>query len=182
MFTAESSSNGMVLRDFIVGEVPGVLWSPASAPGQAPLVLMSHGGGNQKHPAMAGRAQRPVTSCGFHVAVIDAHDEQEIAELRKAQAAGEPADPIVVRHNAHLAEPTVPDWRATLDALQKLPEIVEDRRTQLRPRQRLSPHLHQRPGHGHGRGSETSVHGGSPGYSAKCPGLPRKEGTHAFEQ
>lgn len=29
-FTAESSSNGMLERDFTVGDVPGVLWSPAS--------------------------------------------------------------------------------------------------------------------------------------------------------
>lgn len=134
-FTAESSSNGMVERDFTVGDVPGVLWSPASkAADRAPLVLMGHGGGaHKKHPAMAGRAQRLVTGCGFHVAVIDApghgdrprtaHDEQEIAELRKAQAAGEPEGPIVVRYNARLAELAVPEYRATLDALQELPEI-----------------------------------------------------------
>ncbi|MEV6737034.1 alpha/beta hydrolase [Streptomyces sp. NPDC051104] len=134
-FTAESSSNGVVERDFTVGDVPGVLRSPASgATDRAPLILMGHGGGNhKKSPAMAGRAQRLATGCGFHVAVIDApghgdrprtaHDEQEIAELRKAQAAGEPEGPIVVRYNAHLAELAVPEWRATLDALQELPEI-----------------------------------------------------------
>jgi pimeloyl-ACP methyl ester carboxylesterase len=137
-FTAESSSNGMVERDFTVGEIPGVLWSSASgAAGRAPLVLMGHGGGNhKKHPAMAGRAQRLVTGRGFHVAVIDApghgdrprtaHDEQEIAELSRARAAGEPVGPIVVRYNDHLAELAVPEWRATLDALQELPEIGAD--------------------------------------------------------
>ncbi|WP_328318320.1 alpha/beta hydrolase [Streptomyces sp. NBC_00388] len=133
-FTTESSSHGMVERDFTVGEVPGVLWSPASGSGPAPLVLMGHGGGaHKKHPAMLGRARQLVTGCGFHVAVIDApghgdrprsaRDEQEIAELRKAQAAGEPEGPIVVRYNARLAEVAVPEWRATLDALQELPEI-----------------------------------------------------------
>jgi hypothetical protein len=97
-FTAESSSNGLVERDFTVGEIPGVLWSPASGADRAPLVLMGHGGGHhKKHPAMAGRAQRLVTGCGFHVAVIDvpghgdrprtAHDEQEIAALYRARAA-----------------------------------------------------------------------------------------------
>ncbi|MFJ5675663.1 alpha/beta hydrolase [Streptomyces sp. NPDC093097] len=136
-FTAESSSNGMVERDFTVGEIPGVLWSPVSGADRAPLVLMGHGGGtHKKHPAMAGRAQRLVTGCGFHVAVIDApghgdrprtaYDEQEIAELRKAQAAGEPEGPIVVRYNARLAELAVPEWQATLDALQGLPEIGAD--------------------------------------------------------
>ena len=37
-FTAETSSNGVVERDFIVGEVTGVLWSPASGSDHAPLV------------------------------------------------------------------------------------------------------------------------------------------------
>ncbi|MGN5376691.1 alpha/beta hydrolase [Streptomyces lasalocidi] len=133
-FTTESSSNGMVERDFTVGDVPGVLWSPASGAERAPLVLMGHGGGaHKKHRAMAGRARRLVTGCGFHVAVIDApghgdrprtaHDEREIAELRAAQAAGEPEGPIVVRYNARLAELAVPEWQATLDALQELAEI-----------------------------------------------------------
>ncbi|MFF2364087.1 alpha/beta hydrolase family protein [Streptomyces sp. NPDC058122] len=136
-FTAESSSNGMIERDFVVGDVPGVLWSPASGAERAPLVLMGHGGGaHKRHRAMLGRAQMLVTGCGFHVAVIDApghgdrprsaYDEQEIAELRKAQAAGEPEGPIVVRYNARLAELAVPEWRATLDALQELPEIGAD--------------------------------------------------------
>ncbi|MEU9018083.1 alpha/beta hydrolase [Actinomadura sp. NPDC048394] len=133
-FTAETSSNGVRERDFTVDGVPGVLWSPASGTGRAPLILMAHGGGNhKKSPAMAGRAHRLVTGCGFHVAVIDApghgdrprtpHDEREIAELFRARAAGEPEGPIVVRYNAHLAEQAVPEYRATLDALQELPEI-----------------------------------------------------------
>jgi dienelactone hydrolase len=133
-FTAETSSTGVLERDFTVGEVPGVLWSPASGSDRAPLVLMGHGGGtHKKAPAMAGRAHRIVTGCGFHVAVIDAPghggrprtatDEREIAALRQAMAAGEPVGPIVVRYNAHLAERAVPEWQATLDALQELPEI-----------------------------------------------------------
>lgn len=133
-FTAESSSNSMRARDFSVGGVPGVLWSPASSAERAPLILMAHGGGNhKKHPAMCGRAQRLVTGCGFHVAVLDApghgdrprtaHDEAEIAELFRARAAGEPEGPVVVRYNAHLAELAVPEYRAALDALQQLPEI-----------------------------------------------------------
>jgi pimeloyl-ACP methyl ester carboxylesterase len=133
--TSESSSNGVVERDFTVGDIPGVLWSPAAGTAQhAPLILMGHGGGNhKKHPAMVGRAQRLVTGCGFYVAVIDApghgdrplteHDEHEIAELLRARAVGEPEGPIVVRYNSYLAELAAPEWQATLDALQELPEI-----------------------------------------------------------
>ncbi|MFG2451742.1 alpha/beta hydrolase [Streptomyces sp. NPDC048512] len=136
-FTAESSSNGVLERDFTVGDVPGVLWSPAGAAERAPLILMAHGGGNhKKHPAMSGRARRLVSGCGFHAAVLDApghgdrprtaHDEAEIAELFRARAAGEPEGPIVVRYNEHLARIAVPEYRATLDALQELPEIGTD--------------------------------------------------------
>ncbi len=137
-FIAETSSDGVVERDFTVGGIPGVLWSPTPHPtsgyDRAPLVLMGHGGGTHKRwPAMTGRAHSLVTGGGFHVAVIDApghgdrprtaHDEREIAELYRARAAGEPEGPIVVRYNAHLAELAVPEWQATLDALQELPEI-----------------------------------------------------------
>ncbi|MCW7940630.1 hypothetical protein AAW14_00835 [Streptomyces hygroscopicus] len=133
-FTAKTSSDGVVERDFTVGEVTGALWSPASGADRAPLVLMGHGGGtHKKWPGMVGRAHRLVTGCGFHVATIDApghggrprteHDEQEIAALYRARSAGEPEGPIVVRYNAHLAERAVPEWQAALDALQELPEI-----------------------------------------------------------
>ncbi|MGW0997734.1 alpha/beta hydrolase family protein [Streptomyces sp. NPDC002520] len=133
-FTEKSSSNGVVEREFTVGDVTGVLWSPASGSDRAPLVLMGHGGGtHKKWPGMVGRAQRLVADGGFHVAVIDApghggrprtaHDEQEIAALYEARAAGEPEGPVVVRYNLHLAERAVPEWQATLDALQTLPEI-----------------------------------------------------------
>ena len=136
-FTAESRSDVVSERDFTVGDVPGVLWSPATGAGRAPLILMGHGGGNhKKHPAMSGRAHRLVTGCGFHVAVIDApghgdrprtaHDEAEIAELFRARAAGEPEGPIVVRYNAHLAELAVPEYQTVLDALQELPDIGAD--------------------------------------------------------
>ncbi|MGW1840257.1 alpha/beta hydrolase [Streptomyces sp. NPDC002067] len=133
-FTADSSANGIRERDFTVGDVPGVLWSPSSGADRAPLVLMGHGGGaHKKHPAMLGRARPLVTGHGFHVAVLDApghgdrprtaQDERDIAALRAAQAAGAPEGPVVVPFNARLAERAVPEWQATLDALQTLPEI-----------------------------------------------------------
>ena len=133
-FTTESSSNGILERDFTVGDIPGVLWSPASGADRAPLILIGHDGAkHKKHPAMTGRAHLFVNTCGFHVAVIDApghgdrprtaHDEQERAALSEARAAGEPVGPVVVRYNTHLAELGLPEWRATLDALQELPEI-----------------------------------------------------------
>jgi pimeloyl-ACP methyl ester carboxylesterase len=137
-FTSKTSSDGVVERGFTLGEVSGLLWSPAAHSDPASLVLMGHGGGQDKRArGIVSRAHHFVTNCGFAVAAIDAPghgdrprtaaDEEHIAGLRKAQAAGDPLGAIV-RYNAHLAERAVPDWQATLDALQTLPEIGPDGR------------------------------------------------------
>jgi pimeloyl-ACP methyl ester carboxylesterase len=133
-FTAQTSSDGVVERTFTLGEITGVLWSPASGSGPAPLVLMAHGGGQHKRaPGIVGRARRFVTGCGFHAAAIDApghgdrprtaEDEEQVAVLRQAQAAGGPIGPAVAGLHLALAARAVPEWQATLDALQALPEI-----------------------------------------------------------
>jgi alpha-beta hydrolase superfamily lysophospholipase len=135
-FTTETSSNGVIERDFTVGEVPGVLWSPLSGPDHAPLVLMGHGGGlHKKTPGLLARAHDTVTTWGFTVVAIDApghgdrprtaEDEQARADLRQALAAGdtERFESVSVRYVTSLTERAVPEWQATLDALQKLPEI-----------------------------------------------------------
>jgi dienelactone hydrolase len=135
-FTAETSSNGVVEREFVVGEVPGVLWSPVSGSEHAPLVLMGHGGGlHKKTPALMARAHDTVTTWGFTVVAIDApghgdrprtaEDEQARAGLRQAHAAGDTElfESVSVSYVTSLAERAVPEWQATLDALQKLPEI-----------------------------------------------------------
>ncbi|WP_433755465.1 alpha/beta hydrolase [Nocardia sp. CA-135398] len=138
-FTSETSSNGVIERDFTLGEIPGVLWSPESDSDRAPLILMAHGGGQHKRaPGILGRAHRFVTGCGFHVAALDAPghgdrprtatDEQHVAALRKAQAAGEPIAPIVVGIHLDLAARAVPEWQATIDTLQNLPEIGTEAR------------------------------------------------------
>jgi hypothetical protein len=72
-FIAETSLDSVVDRSFTVGEVPGVLWSPASVAHGAPLLLMGHGGGLHKRaPGLVARARQAVVRDGFHVAAIDA--------------------------------------------------------------------------------------------------------------
>src|SRR5439155_10185352 len=44
-------------------------------------------------------------------------------EIRGRMAAGEPVGPQVDRYNAAQAERAVPEWRATLDALQAQPGL-----------------------------------------------------------
>jgi dienelactone hydrolase len=135
-FTEQSSSNGVLERDFTVGDVPGVLWSPESGSEHAPLVLMGHGGGlHKKTPAQKARAQDAVTRWGFSVVAIDApghgerprtaEDDQARADMRDAMAKGdnERFESVSVRYTLSLAERAVPEWQATLDALQALPEI-----------------------------------------------------------
>src|SRR6266566_3113211 len=132
-FTSETIADGVSERLFTLGDIPGVLWSPAgtalSNPGRRPLVLLAHGGGrHKKAPAVQGRARRLVTSCGFAAAAIDApgsgdrprteEDERFVAEIRGRMAAGEPVGPQVARYNAAQAGQAVPEWRVTLDALQ----------------------------------------------------------------
>jgi hypothetical protein len=46
--------------------------------------------------------------------------------MMRARGAGEPIDRIVADFNASLAERAVPEWQATLDALQALPGIGAD--------------------------------------------------------
>jgi pimeloyl-ACP methyl ester carboxylesterase len=133
-FTAETSSKGVLERDFTVGEVTGVLWSPASASEHAPLVLMGHGGGqHKKSPGVLARAHQLVTTLGFSVAAVDlpghgdrpptAADYYHWSDLQQARAAGSSIGPVVVRYSVELAERAVPEWQTTLDALQELPEI-----------------------------------------------------------
>jgi alpha-beta hydrolase superfamily lysophospholipase len=129
-FTNQTSSNGIVERDFTVGEITGVLWSPASTHEHAPLVLMGHGGGqHKKTPALVARAHDTVTTWGFSVVAIDAPghgdrprtalDEQARTDLRQAMQDGDTARVASVssRYGAALAEQAVPEWQATLDAL-----------------------------------------------------------------
>jgi len=132
-FTSEQRlDSGVVEREFTLGEIPGLLWTPGSAP--APLVLIGHNGGlHKRHPRLVARARHYAAEYGFAAAAIDAPrhgdrprpaaDEQARADLRRAVAAGQPVDEIVDRFILPLVERAVPEWRTTLDALLALPEI-----------------------------------------------------------
>jgi dienelactone hydrolase len=132
-FTSEQRlDDGVLERDFTLGEVPGVLWTPGTDP--APLILSGHNGGlHKRHPRLVARARHYAAQYGFAVAAIDAPgqgerprsaaDDQSRADLRRAVQAGEPVDEIVDAFIVPLVDKAVPEWRATLDALLALPEI-----------------------------------------------------------
>ncbi|MFE3001287.1 alpha/beta hydrolase [Nocardia sp. NPDC059246] len=121
-------------REFTLGEIHGILWTPGSASAPTPLILLGHPGGLQKmYPRLVARARHTVAE-GFAAATIElpgsgdrprsAVTDQARTDLHRALKAGEPVtDEIVERLILPLVEQAVPEWRATLDALLALPEI-----------------------------------------------------------
>lgn len=131
-FTSEQRlDDGVLEREFTLGEIAGTLWTPGSAP--APLILMAHNNGLPKGDARLVARARHTARCGYAVASIDAAgcgdrprsaaDEQARVDLRRAMQAGEPVDEIFESFIGPLVEKAVPEWQTTLNALQVLPEI-----------------------------------------------------------
>ncbi|MFF8012881.1 dienelactone hydrolase family protein [Streptomyces sp. NPDC007929] len=132
-FTSEQRlDDGVLERAFTLGEIPGTLWTPGSAP--APLVLMAHNNGLPRtDPRLVARA-RYTAARGYAVATIDAAgcgdrprsaaEERARADLRQAMRAGEPVDEIFESLIGPMVEKAVPEWRTTLDALLDLPETA----------------------------------------------------------
>ena len=122
-----STSDGVEERGFELAckgrTVPGVLWTPANASGARPLVLLGHGGSAHKRVSyILSLGRRLVRHLGFAAAAIDgpvhgdrrplaAEGAEVRSEFRRAWRRPETTDEMVA------------DWKATLDALQKLPEI-----------------------------------------------------------
>lgn len=131
-FTSEKRlDDGVVERDFTLGGVPGILWTPET--GSGPLILIGHPGGvGTMYPRLADRARHSVAE-GFTAATIElpgsgdrprsAEADEARADLRRALAAGEPVDEIVDRLVSPLVDQAVPEWQAALDALLSLPEV-----------------------------------------------------------
>lgn len=132
-FTSEQRlDDGVLEREFTLGEIPGTLWTSQSA-APAPLILTGHNGGLHRRESRLVARARQSAVYGYAVAAIDAPghgdrprsavDEQARADLRRAMQAGEPVDEIFESFVGPLVEKTVPEWRTTLDALLSLPEI-----------------------------------------------------------
>ena len=135
-FTTEQRLDDRVLeREFTLGEIPGILWTPASASSPVPLILLGHPplGLRTMYPRLAARA-RHCAADGFAAATIElpgsghrprwAAVEQARADLRRALEAGEPvSDEIIDAAVLPLVDRAVPEWQAVLDALLSLPDI-----------------------------------------------------------
>jgi dienelactone hydrolase len=137
-FTSEQRlDDGVLEREFTLGEIPGILWTPASASASAPapLILLGHPplGLRKLYPRLAARARHSAAE-GFATATIELPGsgdrprwpaaEQARADLRRAMEAGEPvSDQIVDALVLPLVDKAVPEWQAALDTLLSLPEI-----------------------------------------------------------
>jgi len=117
-----------------VDDVPCVLWSPGDTDATRPLVLLGHGGGqHKKAPSMVALGRRLVTENGYAVVVPDApahgdrppvEEYQRLADENQSRvAAGEDLGPLIAAFQALVARQTVPEWRAVLDAVQRLPHV-----------------------------------------------------------
>ncbi|MFD0996437.1 hypothetical protein HNR16_002598 [Pseudoclavibacter chungangensis] len=129
---------GVLEREFLLGDVPGILWTPvdASETSPVPLVMLGQPGGLGMHrmrPALEGRA-RSASAHGLAAVAIELPGnggrptlpgaESVRAELRRVLSAGErPGPELVDRLILPLVERAVPEWQATLDACFALPEL-----------------------------------------------------------
>ncbi|MCU7827055.1 dienelactone hydrolase family protein [Kitasatospora sp. DSM 101779] len=135
-FTSEQRlDDGVLEREFTLGEIPGILWTPGSVSAPAPLILLGHPplGLRKMYPRLVDRARHSAAE-GFATATIELPGsgdrprwpaaEQARADLRRAMEAGEPvSEEIVDALVLPLVDKAVPEWRAALDALLSLPEI-----------------------------------------------------------
>ncbi|MFC9636768.1 alpha/beta hydrolase [Streptomyces mirabilis] len=135
-FTSEQRlDDGVLEREFTLGEIPGILWTPASTSAPAPLILLGHPplGLRKMYPRLAARARYSAAE-GFATATIELPGsgdrprwpavEQARADLRRAMQTGEPvSDEIVDAVILPLVDKAVPEWQAVLDALLSLPGI-----------------------------------------------------------
>ncbi len=119
----EQSAEGTLQRRFTVerdGEaVPGVLWAPERTEQPAPLVLIGHGGaGHKLDESRVTLGHMYVREYGCAAAAIDGPSHGERSR---------PPDSARPAVTAPVVDGMVADWRATLDALARLPEIDERR-------------------------------------------------------
>lgn len=133
-FASRASSGGVAEQLFLLGGVPGLLWTPEGADGTRPLIVMGHGGGQHKQaPSIVDHARRLVTECGFAVVAVDAPshgdrpDDAEFTRIATEYQArldtGEELGPLIASFQRLVARQIVPEWQAVLDAVQGLSQV-----------------------------------------------------------
>jgi pimeloyl-ACP methyl ester carboxylesterase len=120
-----NGGDGFVQREFMLdrGErrVPGVLWTPAHASSGKPLVLFGHGASGDRHQTpIPYVARQLVAESGFSALAIDGpvHGRRKVGDGARGAFA-------VEWRRDGCVDDMLGDWRAALDAVQRLDEIGE---------------------------------------------------------
>ena len=138
-FSSELNLDGGITeREFTIGDISGILWTPklASSSNPVPVFLMGQPGGigmRRMYPRLSARA-RSAAEQGFAAVSIELPGsgerhplpdaQQARADLMHALSAGEkPGEDVVDRLILPLVEKAVPEWQITLDETLCLPEI-----------------------------------------------------------
>jgi len=138
---SERRVGDLVERPFLLGGIPGILWTPGSASPSAPVPVVLAGppagpAGLEVTSSLLRRRAGHAARAGIATAVLEMPGsgaraqppgvERARAELRRALAAGERvSDDIVDRLVLPLVDQAVPEWQAALDALLERPEIAD---------------------------------------------------------
>ncbi|HTT86115.1 MAG TPA: dienelactone hydrolase family protein [Acidimicrobiales bacterium] len=124
-------AHGVRERRFDLGRggrvIPGLLWTPPGAVGPRPLVLVGHGAaGSKREDYVVALGRRLVRHLGYAAVAIDgpthgdrrrgdsAHPDAAILDFAQAWSSDEA-----------MTDEMVADWRATVDALQREPDVGE---------------------------------------------------------
>ncbi|MFP8881576.1 MAG: dienelactone hydrolase family protein [Myxococcota bacterium] len=118
-------SKGVTERAFELAcdgrRVPGIVWTPEEAQNPTATVLIGHGGGgNKREPHILALARRLVRHHGIAAAAIDGPVHGDRAPTGAELSVGERR---AAMREGTVVEDTIADWKATLDAIQELPEI-----------------------------------------------------------
>ena len=126
----------IIERDFTLGDIPGYLWTAASATATNPasVILLGHPRSQDRlYPRLLARAMTAARS-GFAAVTIELPGsgrrpplpevDDARRELREAVHGGlRPTPDVIDRLILPLTDEAVPEWQRTLDALLSLPEI-----------------------------------------------------------
>jgi dienelactone hydrolase len=120
-----SGDDGCVQREFIVWRgdrrVPGVLWTPPDPIPGRPLVLFGHGASGDRHQTPIPYVVRKlVAESGFAALAIDG----PVHGRRKVGDGARGAFSVEWRRDG-CVDDMLGDWRAALDAIQRLDEMGE---------------------------------------------------------
>lgn len=135
--TSEQLVDGGILeRQFVLAQIPGILWTPPSANPTAPvpLVLLGHPGGlGPMYSRLKARARHCVER-GFAAVTIELPGsgrrptisalELARTELRQTIRAGaRPSEEVIDRLVLPLVEQAVPEWQRALDDVRALFDV-----------------------------------------------------------